>query len=235
MVTPAASCATADRAYLAAAHAPLSGSFEPVVDQRFTVSPLEAFHRGPARRPAISDWRAERLRGWIARIAVTGPDRASEDQYAESLGYTVGRFPLVPLVGPVVKHNPGILEVYQTNADYRTVSGAGDYMKILASSAHAAEITRETDNGIAIPPAIAMWLAGGDESVAYETPQYLRKGAGPTERFITFSVRFGRYVLGLSVQGGAGLDPAAAIVVLDAAAMSLTQSCGMAPATLHTD
>ncbi len=106
-------------------------------------------------------------------------------------------------------------------------------MKILASTAHAAETTRETDHGTAIPPAIAMQLAGGDESVAYETPQYLIKHAGPTERFFTFSVRFGRYVLSLSVQGGANLDPAAAMAVLNAAAMSLTQSCGMAPATLH--
>src|SRR6202011_4395983 len=99
-VTPAASCATAGSAYLDSAHEPLSGSFDSIADQRFTVPPLEGHHVGgvPSRGLAISDWRAARLRGWITRIAVTGPDRVSEDRYAESLGYKVGRFPVVPLI-----------------------------------------------------------------------------------------------------------------------------------------
>jgi hypothetical protein len=233
-VTPAASCATADGAYLDAARAPLSGSFDSLADQRFTVPPLEGHHVGGGTSPrlAISDWRAARLRGWIARIAVTGPDRVSEDYYAESLGYTVGRFPLVPLVGPVVKHNPGILEVYQTNTEYRSAAGARDYMKDLASAALLAETTQDVEKGITLPRAIPVQIAGGDERIAYETPQHLIPHAGPTERFFTFSVRFGRYVLQLTVQGGSGLNSTAALGVLNVAAMSLTRSCSLAPAIL---
>jgi hypothetical protein len=234
-VTPTASCATADSAYLNASHAPLSGAFDSLADQRFTVPPLEGHHVGgvPSPRLAISDWRAARLRGWIARIAVTGPDRVSEDQYAKSLGYTVGRFPLVPLVGPVVKHNPGILEVYQTDTEYRSASGASDYMKDLASAALLAETTQDVEKGITLPRAIPVQIAGADERVSYETPQHLIPHVGPTERFFTFSVRFGRYVLQLSVQGGDGLNPATALGVLNAAAMSLTRSCNLAPAILR--
>jgi hypothetical protein len=236
-VTPASSCATADSAYLDAAHAPLSGSFDSFANQRFTVPPLESHHVGGVQSLglAISDWRAARLRGWIARIAVAGPDRASEDKYAESLGYRVGRFPIVPLVGPVVEHNPGVLEVYQTNTEYHSASGARGYMKDLTSTASRAETTQGLENGTTLPRAIPVQLSGGDESVAYETPRQLIRHVGPTERFFTFSVRFGRYVLQLSVQGGNGLDLTAALGVLNVAAMSLTRSCGMAPAILHAD
>jgi hypothetical protein len=236
-VTPTASCATADSAYLDGTHAPLSGSFDSLVDQRFTVSPLEGHHVGGVASAglAISDWRAARLRGWIARIAVSGPDRVSENRYAESLGYSVGRFPLVPLVGPVVEHNSGILEVYQTNTEYHSASGASDYIKDLASAALLAETTQETEKGTALPRAIPMQLAGGDESVAYETPQYLIPHVGPTERFFTFSVRLGGYVLQLSVQGGDDLNSGAALGVLNVAAMSLTRSCRLASATFHAE
>ena len=182
---------------------------------------------------AISDWRAARLRGWIARIAVTGPDRASEDQYARSLGYRAGRFPLVPLVGPVVEHNPGILEVYQTNTEYHSAAGASDYMKALASSTAMAETTHVTRSGAPLPRAIPVKLTGRDENIDYETTQRLIPKVGPTERFFTFSVRFGRYVLQLSVQGGDGLDSTVALSVLNVATMSLTRSCSIAPAILH--
>ena len=234
-VTPIDSCATADGAYLDRAHPPLSGSFDSLAEQRFTAPPLEGHNAGGGRSPgpAISDWRAARLRGWIARIAVTGPDRASEDRYAESLGYQVGSFPLVPLVGPVVEHNPGILEVYQTNTEYQSATGARDYMKDLASSALQAETTTVTQNGIPLPHAIPIKLTGGDENTAYETPQYLIPKVGAAERFFTFSVRFGRYVLQVSVQGGDGLVLTAGLGVLNIAAISLTHSCGMAPAALR--
>jgi hypothetical protein len=132
-----------------------------------------------------------------------------------------------------VEHNPGIIEVYQTNTEYRSSSGASDYMKDLASSALQAETSQVVVNGTALPRAIPMKLAGGDETVAYETPQYLIPHVGPTERFFTFSVQFARYVLGLSVQGGDGLDLSSALGILNAAAMRLTRSCSLAPATLH--
>jgi hypothetical protein len=132
-----------------------------------------------------------------------------------------------------VQHNPGILEVYQTNTEYHSVSGASDYMKDLGSAASLAETTQVAEKGTALPRAIPLHVAGGDESVAYETPQYLIQHVGPTERFFTFSIRFDRYVLQLSVQGGAGLNTSAALGVLNAAGMSLLRSCSLAPATIH--
>lgn len=139
----------------------------------------------------------------------------------------------MPLVGAVVKHNPGILEVYQTDTEYRSVSGAGDYMKDLASSALQAETTPDIEKGVALPRAVPVRIAGGDERVAYEMPQYLIPHVGPTERFFTFSVQSGRYVLQLSVQGGNGLNPAAALSVVNAAAISLTRACHVAPDLLR--
>lgn len=163
------------------------------------------------------------MRGWIAEVAVDGPDRAAEDAIARSLGYSIGKLPLVPLVGPVVEHNPGVLEVYQTNTVYRSVAGASDFMADLAADAKLAETTVVTTDGRAEPKGIPVQLSGGDEDVAYEMPGYVGPD-GATEAFFTFAVRLGRFVVQLSVQSGYGWTVLQAIAVLDQATAQLADS-----------
>jgi hypothetical protein len=191
-------------------------------------------HRLPGSGPdpaAISAWQAARLRGWIAEIAVDGPDRAAEDAIARSLGYTVGKLPLVPLVGPVVQHNLGVLEIYQTNTAYNSAAGATDFMGDLAGSARLAETTIVTEGGHLEPSGHALPLNGGDEDVAYEEPGFMGP-QGATETFFTFAVRLGSYVTQLTVQSGLGLTEQQAVAVLAQAVERMAHSCGLTPPAL---
>jgi hypothetical protein len=222
------SCATKDVAFLLATSLPQA--FVVDVDNRFIESPL-LDHRLPGSGPdpaAISDWQAARLRGWIAEIAVDGPDRSAEDAIARSLGYTVGKLPLVPLVGPVVRHNPGVLEAYQTNTEYKSATGAADFMGDLAGSARSEETTVVTEGGHLEPSGHALPLIGGDQDVAYEKPGFTGSQEA-TETFFTFAVRLGRYVTQFTVQSGYGLTEQQAVAVLAQAVERMAHSCGLTP------
>ena len=109
---------------------------------------------------------------------------------------------------------PEFLEVYQTNTEYVSTSGADDYMHDLEASALQAETGAEIDNGVALPLAVPLHVSGGDAQVAYEVPQHLIANVGPTERFFVLAIRLGRYVLQLSVQGGDSLDATTALGLL---------------------
>jgi hypothetical protein len=175
---------------------------------------------------AISDWRAGRARGWINEVAIDGPDRAAENTIARSLGYTVGALPLVPLIGPVVEDNRGVLEMYQTNTEYRSTVGAVDLMRELAGSARLAETTIVSESDVQ-PPAHAVPFTWGDESLAYEQLGFMGP-QGAIETFFTFAVRVGRYVVQFTVQSGYGPTEPDAARLLDEAAAPLTRSCGLA-------
>jgi hypothetical protein len=219
-----ASCATANAAFL-----PTPEAFVSEVDGRFVESPLLGHRLGGGPYPAaISDWRAGRGRGWINQVAIDGPDRAAENSIARALGYTVGTLPLVPLIGPVVEHNPGALEIYQTNTEYNSAAGAIDLMSDLAGSARLAETTIVTESGHVQPPAHAVPFTWGDESLAYEQPGFMGP-QGATETFFTFAVRVGRFVVQFSVQSGYGLTEPEAATLLGQAVAPLTRSCGLAP------
>lgn len=224
------SCATTDGAFLLATSLPQA--FVVAVDERFVESPLLE-HRPLGGGPdpaAIADWQAARLRGWIAEIAVDGPDRADEDAIARSLGYTVGRLPLVPLLGPVVQHNPGMLEIYQTNTAYDTPAGAVDFMGDLASSGRSDETTVITEGGHVEPPGHALSLNGGDQDVAYEKPGFMGP-QGATETYFTFAVRLGNDVTQFTIQSGDGLTEQEAVAVLGQAVGRMARSCRLtAPA-----
>jgi hypothetical protein len=222
------SCATTDGAFLLVTSLPQA--FVVDVDDRFVESPL-LDHRLPGSGPdpaAISDWHAARLRGWIAKIAVDGPDRAAENAIAGSLGYTVHALPLVPLLGPVVQHNPGVLEIYQTNTEYNSAAGAADFMADLAGSARLEATTVVSDGGHIEPSAHAVPLTGGDEDVAYEKPGFTGS-QGAAETFFTFAVRLGRYVTQLTVQSGYGLNEQQAVAILAQAVERMASSCRLTP------
>ena len=222
------SCATTDGAFLLATSLPQAFVLD--VDDRFVQSPL-LNHRLPGSGPdpaAISNWQAARMRGWIAKIAVDGPDRPAEDAIARSLGYTVHTLPLVPLLGPVVQHNPGVLEIYRTNTAYSSAAGAADFMADLAGSARLEETTVFSDGGHIEPSAHALPLTGGDEAVAYEKPGFTGS-QGAAETFFTFAVRLGRYVTQFTVQSGYGLNEQQAVAVLAKGVERAAHSCGLTP------
>jgi hypothetical protein len=223
-VATAGACSTSDSAYLDGSH--LSGSYQTIVDQRFTQSP-EAAHHLPAGTPPpqISEWLSGRLKGWIATIAVSGPDRPAEDEAARSLGYNVGKWPLVPLSGPVVQHNPGILEIYETHDAFSTTEAAQAFFQDLKKSAEEAENVTVTEPGGTKPPPAPLTLSAGDSSFGDVTPSWTSSTAGMSERYLAYTVRIGTVVVQLTVQGGASTQPSDGLALLHQALSRLGMSC----------
>lgn len=224
-------CATSGSAYLSSSMLP--GAFQVIVDQSFAEAPA-ALHRLPGAPSiaAVTDWTSGRLVGWIATIAVNGPDRPSENALARSLGESVGRFPLVPLSGPVVEHNPRVLEIYETNDVFSSTNGAENYYSELLGSANEAETVTITENGIAKPRAHALTVTGGDQSFGDETPGWMDPKLGMTETDIAVGVVIGATVVQFTVQGGAALVPSEALGLLNQALRQIAKACDASPPTV---
>jgi hypothetical protein len=224
-------CATLDGAYLSSHQ--LGDGLQVIVDQRFTASPAAA-HRSlnGTPPPQISQWVSGKLIGWIAITAVDGPARASEDALARSLGYTVGKWPLVPLSGAVVEHNPGVLEVYQTNDVFASSAAAEDYFSGLSQSAIGSETITITEGGRTKPRAEPLKLSGGDLSFGDQTPGWIDPTSGMTETFVSLGVLLGDAVVQLSVQGGSDVGPNQALALLNQALSRVASTCRIATPTI---
>ena len=221
---PVTPCATFDSAYLS--NDQLGGNFQVIVDQKFTAAPAAA-HSHPVGTPPpqISQWLSGKLMGWIATIAVDGPDRPAEDALARSLGDTVGKWPLVPLSGAVVEHNPGILEVYQANDIFSSAEGAQDYFSDLSRSAADAETTTITVGTTTKPRAARLGVSGGDQSFGDQTPRWMDPTIGMTETYVSLGVRVGVTVVQLTVQGGSTVGLPEALTLVNHALARLAASC----------
>ena len=160
-------------------------------------------------------------------VAVTGPDRPAEDAAARSLGYHIGQFPLVPLIGPVVEHNPGVLEVYETVNVFDDLAGAEDYMGDLVDSARLAETSNGNDNGTPVPNATPLSVHGFREALAYEMPAYVQPRLGLTERFVDVAALAGNDVVQVSAQGGSGVTAEIALAIANRALSRLGAACSL--------
>jgi hypothetical protein len=225
---PVHSCATLDGAYVQLSEIP--GSFESFVDMQFRHSPLTLHHvPGSSAGPAISEFTAARLRGYVATVAVSGPDRPSEDAIARALNpnQAPGKWPAVPLSGPVVMHNRGILELYVTNSEFQSVSGSEAMMSVLKHSADLLQSVQTIDQYGPRPTAQAVSISLADDSYAYETflgtPNAMNGGA--VEREVVIGVRKGRFTLQLTVQGGDAVTFAGSQSLLKISLDRLKRSC----------
>ncbi len=93
----------------------------------------------PGGEPAVVKLLSEgyvggRLVGYLANVAITGPDRSTEDAQARQMGYTPGSIPLVPLSGPIVRDSPGVLEVYEILSVYQNATEANRWAQALDQS-----------------------------------------------------------------------------------------------------
>lgn len=130
-------------------------AFTDVVTQRLNGPPI------PGGIPAAvatfsNDYVGGRLVGFVANIAIQGPDRPLEDAYARSLGYPPGRIPLVPLSGAIVRDSPGLLEVYESVYVYGSESQADSLARLLHQSllvggSHVAIAGVPADDGYFLP------------------------------------------------------------------------------------
>lgn len=197
-------CALSGQSFLAT---PFDG-LELMVDNDLG-APIGGRHQaGPA-----STFSGGHIHGSIATVAVTGPDRASEDAYARSLGYQVGKWPLVPLTGSVVAHNPGLLEVYEKHYVFSAVSDATAAEKYFADSWAADPQAHALDSTTLGSP----WTVG--------TETTLGPADGQHEESVQMVAQIGPRVVVLAFQGGHSLDAASIIPTAHTAITRLRAAC----------
>jgi hypothetical protein len=202
-------CATQSNLYLQVSDL---GAFDVITDQTYQRAPFHGQRAGATPLPFVTSFLTGRLRGYVADLAVTGPYRKSEDDFARSLGYPIGKWPLVPLQGPVVQANPGLLEVYQTNWVFTSEQGATAYMGHVRSSIAI------DPNGIEIHP-----TGVGTSVVSYDST--LGPADALHERVINIASRQGKVVVQIAFQGGQGLSENAVVSLMQTALLRLATAC----------
>ena len=176
----------------------LGGRFDKIVDLPMDHPPL-----GMGRNPNFSAaFLGAHLVGYVVDVAVTGPDRAAEDADAQRVGYTPGPFPLVPLTGDVVVHNPGLLEFYETAWSFSSDDGATLLINAVRTSSTVPVQAFVNGSSQPMPRTESLSLPNGVDGVFTKTvPADTRQ-----ETTFTMTTRRGSHVLQLTAQGGARLD-----------------------------
>lgn len=157
--------------------------------------------------PITADFAGGRLLGLLSNFAISGPDRALEDQYERSLGYSPGPIPLVPLSGRVVRDGEGSLEVYESVYVYRTLAGANAWREWLTGGVTAVD---------------APGMVSG--TMYYRAPQ----SSGPNPPYegdFEAVALFGTTIVRIDSEGGARMTTSDAVMVVDKGIERLRATC----------
>ena len=177
--TASSHCALDDNAY-----APPSGLGQFVQSLDMRLPSLAFIRTGEAART----FHGGRQEGYIAEVAISGPDRPAEDARALALHYDIGKLPRVPLQGRVVAHNQGPLEYYETHLVFSSALGASAFLASVRSS--------EPNDSHDHPQSVSI----GDQSVDWLSDN----GGDPnTEVSMFMTVISGKTVLQMVLRGGA--------------------------------
>lgn len=135
---------------------------------------------------------------YISKVAVSGPDRHYNDEYARSLHYQVLKWPIIPLKGPIVLHNPGVLHYQEVHFLFSSPDAAERFLtRDSRSPAFGPEIGA-TD--VAFPAHV------GDDSFGYTST--VGRPLPETERFAALETRVGFSILVFEAYGGLLVGPA---------------------------
>jgi len=213
------SCAVADKAFLQPTDLVTKDSFVRNVDLwqhsapplRGALSDVKGTSQG--RPAATTEYVDGRLIGYLDDVAVVGPDRTVEDAYSRGLGYAVGKLPLVPLQGPVVAHNSGLLEAYENVWEYSSEGGARAMLGVF----------RGSHGGLADMTTKDVPVQLGDESVGYSMVP-----APPDpelEHWVHLEARVKNIVISITAQGGRALSVRDVTTLLEHAVDHALSAC----------
>jgi hypothetical protein len=198
-VTTAAGHARCDgpgRALIPAARLP---GFAELVTMPDAALPVHWSGRHPL--PFAGRYLCGQFHGFVTGLAMTGKYRRQDDERARRLGYTLGKWPLVPLTGAIVaqrKHQ--VLEIYEGAYQFSSASAAAAFLRAQSGGSQvpvlAGEALRLQPHSLAVTPAPG--------AVVTERP--LGPHAATDERAIYVGLRTGGLALTLSFQGGQALS-----------------------------
>lgn len=188
------------------------GAFTQFHDETDHVAPFK--HEAGTNPPLVTEFRVSRMKGFITNLALHGKYRKENDRLARSLGYRIGKWPLVPLQGTIVRDHPGILEAYETHYVWRSLKGARANLTWVRSS-------------VALTPSSAATVTpfpvhlGNDAFGAVTRPV---NRAGLHEGTVDVAVRFGKRVLRLQLRGGAAMTSGGALALMQTAMSHVTHA-----------
>lgn len=200
-------CAIRDQTYVEISMLP---SFEATVDNTMNGLP---FRRDGG---ASTGFVAGRYKGALASIAISGPDRASEDQRAKALHYPIGRIPLVPLQGPVVEHNPGPLEWLEAHMIFSSATAASAWLV-------SDQDPKNFVNGGAPEQTFSPGIGQG----SYGLITTLGPKAPGNETLVSVETRLDNVVVQYTIQGGSSVDSTTIIPYAEHGLKLLQQQCGL--------
>jgi hypothetical protein len=194
------------------------GTFEQFLSEDLGTAPVKGGVSSSGLAATVrSTYVAGHIDGYLAEAAISGPDRAAEDAYARSLGYQIGKWPLLPLTGTVVTHNHGVLEVYQEDLVFRTSAGAAAMASIYQRS--AALIPGTT---------LGPWtVSAAEPSDAFSVETVPPKEKPVLENDVWMIARWGDLVVRIAVQGGDGVSTTEAFPIGKTAVMHLVDACSL--------
>lgn len=105
--------------------------FEQFVDEKWQQPPVKDVEGSGSELDYVKDFTGGWIRGFVTEAAVTGSYREDLDQRARAIGYTVGKWPYVPLVGDIVAQLGRPLEVYESLTEYTSVGAAQSWASAL--------------------------------------------------------------------------------------------------------
>ena len=199
-----AQCSISNASYLAR-----PSQFEQITSLTMNELPQKG---GESGEP-ISGFEGGRLLGFINGVALQEPYISDERARASNLGYTVGKWPPVPLEGEVVKATPGILELYQGHYSFGTPAMARAWASHFVSSMRLDP--RASAVGSFLPAGFAV----------FETT--LGPNDGLHEHAVEAFGVVGLTTLQLSIQGGDGVTSKGERAVMEAAVSQLQTSCSI--------
>lgn len=81
-------------------------------------------------RQDVTQYVCGQSNGFVSRVIMYGKYRALDDSLARSLGYMVGKWPLLPVIGRVVSDLPhNVFEAYEEVFQFRSMTAARDWLQ----------------------------------------------------------------------------------------------------------
>jgi hypothetical protein len=170
------------------------GKFVLTNDVQMTTSPFHVSQLvPPSQRPsAVKDFVVGRMQAYLSSVALQSPYREEEDAVARALHYTVGKWPLVPLTGPVVHDNPTALEVFETHLVYNTKAGAAAALSVVQQSNPPFSLSPDAEREL------------GNSAIAFLKPANPPDGLNETT--LGIAVEYRSTLFEFSVRGGDRVD-----------------------------
>jgi hypothetical protein len=190
-------CNIAAHDFIPAARLP---GYTQFVDQAARIPPVQSMRNHPL--PFTRRYVCGQFRGFISDLALSGPYRQQNNERARRLGYTLGKWPLVPLTGAIVSQQKNrVLEIYEGIYEFDSPDSSAAFLigaREAVRQGNAIAGLARRQEGHSLPVSL------GPGTMVIEHPLGPQRTAD--ELAIYVGLRLNDFAVSLSFQGGDALD-----------------------------